>query len=92
MIQEILKKVPEIVQVIALLGMAVTIVATLIARITVTPKDDEVAGKFGAIVVKLIKWLPTVGMNPHTAKLEEAYAELKAKEAEKVDASAPKNP
>jgi len=91
MIQEILKKVPEIIQVIALLGMVVTILATIIARLTANTKDDEIVGKFASIVVKLIKWLPTIGMNPQTKKLEEAYEELKAKQAPVTNASAPKS-
>lgn len=87
----LLTKIPDIVQLIALIGMAVSILATLVARIIPGTKDDEAVGKFASFVLKLIGWLPTLGVNPQTKKLEEAYAELKAK-VEAPEVLAPKQP
>lgn len=80
---EFLAKVPDLLQVVALIGMAVSILATLIARLTPTKVDDEAVGKVTGFFVKALQWLPTIGVNPRTKKLEEAYLELKEKEAEK---------
>jgi predicted PurR-regulated permease PerM len=78
--QELLMKIPDIVQVIALLGMVVSILATIVVRLTPSTTDDE---KVSAIITKFMKvlqWLPTIGVNPQTKKLQEAYEELKAKQ------------
>lgn len=78
--QELLMKVPDIIQVIALLGMVVSILATIVVRLTPSTTDDE---KVSAIITKFMKvlqWLPTIGVNPQTKKLQEAYEELKAKQ------------
>jgi len=40
--------------------------------------DDEYASKFGAFMIKALAFLPTIGINPRTKALEEAYKELKA--------------
>lgn len=89
----LLAKIPDIVQMIALVGMAVSILATLVARIIPGTKDDEAVGKFVSVVQKLIGWMPTLGVNPQTKKLEEAYQELKAKvEAPEVLPPKPEEP
>ena len=78
---QLLAKIPDLIQVIALLGMAVCILASLVVRLTATKVDDEAVGKATAFFMKLLRWLPTIGVNPQTKKLEEAYEELKEKEA-----------
>jgi hypothetical protein len=73
----LLEKIPDIIQLIALLGMALSVLATILVRITPSKADDE---KVDAIVQKFQKvlhWLPTIGVNPNTKKLQEAYEELK---------------
>lgn len=78
--QELLMKVPDIVQVIALIGMAVSLLATVIVRITPSKTDDEKVSEVVAKFMKVLAWLPTIGVNPQTKKLQEAYEELKAKQ------------
>lgn len=80
---EFLAKVPDLLQVVALIGMAVSILATLLVRLTPSKADDEAVGKVTGFIVRALQWLPTVGINPQTKSLEAAYLELKAKEAEK---------
>ena len=87
----LLTKIPDIVQLIALIGMAVSILATLVARIIPGTKDDEAVGKGVGFFLKLLHWAPTIGINPQTKKLEEAYAELKAK-VEAPEVLVPKQP
>lgn len=79
--QEILLKVPQFVQLASLGLMVLVLVATLIARLTPSKKDDEVVEAAGNTLVKIIHWLPTIGVNPRTAALEAAYADLKAQTA-----------
>jgi len=78
--QELLMKVPDIIQVIALLGMVVAILATIVVRLTPSTTDDEKVSAIIAKFMKVLQWLPTIGVNPQTKKLQEAYEELKAKQ------------
>lgn len=78
--QELLMKVPDIIQVIALLGMVVSILATIVVRLTPSTTDDEKVNAIIAKFMKVLQWLPTIGVNPQTKKLQEAYEELKAKQ------------
>lgn len=76
--EEFLKQVPDYIQLIALLGMAVTVLATIIVRLTPSKIDDEYASKLGSFMMKALAFLPTIGINPRTKALEDAYKELKA--------------
>lgn len=78
--QELLTKVPDIIQVIALLGMVASILATIVVRLTPSTTDDEKVSAIIAKFMKVLQWLPTIGVNPQTKKLQEAYEELKAKQ------------
>lgn len=78
--QELLMKVPDIIQVIALFGMVISLVATVVVRLTPSKTDDEQVSNFVAKFMKVLAWLPTIGVNPQTKKLQEAYEELKAKQ------------
>ena len=57
-----------------------TIGATIIVRLTPSKKDDEDVGKITSVIWKYIGYLPTLGINPRTKKLEEAYLEAKNSE------------
>lgn len=76
---EILQKVPDWIEMIALLGMILSLLATVLVRLTPSTTDDEKVGAFIAKFQKVLHWLPTIGINPKTKKLQEAYQELKAK-------------
>lgn len=76
---ELLQKIPDIVQLIALVGMAVSVLATILVRLTPDKADDEKVDAFIQKFQKVLHWLPTIGLNPNTKKLQEAYDELKAK-------------
>lgn len=78
--QELLMKVPDVIQVIALLGMVVSIIATIVVRLTPSTSDDEKVSAIIAKFMKVLQWLPTIGVNPQTKKLQEAYEDLKAKQ------------
>lgn len=78
--QELLMKIPDIIQVVALLGMVISIAATIVVRLTPSTTDDEKVSAIIAKFMKVLQWLPTIGVNPQTKKLQEAYEELKAKQ------------
>ena len=75
--EELLAKAVPFLSKASYILMVVVIVSTLIAKLTPTPKDDKVVSKFSALVLKLIKFLPTLGVNPSTKKLEETFKSMK---------------
>ena len=78
--QELLLKIPDWIQAFALIGMCVSILATLVARLTPSTADDEKVAKFVAALQKILAFLPTIGINPQTKKLQEELERLKASE------------
>ena len=78
--QELLVKIPDFIQVFALFGMIISILATVIVRLTPSTTDDEKVNAVISKFMKVLQWLPTIGVNPQTKKLQEAYEELKVKQ------------
>lgn len=62
--------------VLTILG-AITVLATVIVKFTPTKTDDQMVSKVGKAFVKILQWLPTIGINPRTKKLEETIMELR---------------
>lgn len=52
-------------------------IATVIVRITPSPKDDRVVGRFIKGVLKVMSYLPTIGVNPETKKLKDDLKSLR---------------
>ena len=80
---EILAKIPDYVEAFALIGMCVSIIATVVVQLTPSKADDE---KLNALVKKLQKilsYFPTIGINPRTKLLEQQLEEMKKKLSEK---------
>ena len=71
-IQDILEKLPLIFQAIG----SLVIVATAIVRLTPDVQDDEQVGAIAEKFFKFLSYLPTIGINPRTKKIEDAYKEL----------------
>jgi hypothetical protein len=76
---QILTKIPDTLQLISLIMSVLTLAATVIVRLTPTKTDDQAVGKFSKYLVKVLQWLPTLGVNPQTKKLEETIMELREK-------------
>lgn len=85
--EALIEQIPFYVKGAALILSSLVLFATAIARITKTKKDDVAVGKFREIVFKIIKFLPTIGINPETKKIEENLKELKEKDAQVVKPS-----
>lgn len=54
----------------------VVVIATTIAYLTPSTKDDELVGKAKVLWLKMIAFLPTVGVNPETKRLKEKLEAL----------------
>lgn len=74
-IQQIKDYLPLVLQ--ALGGLV--ILATAVVRITKSKNDDVAVNSIANKFFKAVSYLPTIGINPRTQKLEEAYKELKVK-------------
>lgn len=74
--QKVLEMVPDIIQLISLAGMCISILATIVVRITPSKSDDEKLAVFLDKFLRVVQWLPTIGVNPRTQKLEETLKEL----------------
>ncbi|MBA3756307.1 MAG: hypothetical protein H0X02_08820 [Nitrosomonas sp.] len=70
--QEILTNFPHYVDELCKIITALTIVATLVVRLTPSKSDDVLVDSFKAKLLKFLSYLPTWGINPRTKKLEEA--------------------
>jgi len=77
--EKLLENLPELIQGASLCLTVLTLVATVLVRLTPSKVDDQAIGKFTKILMGVLHWLPTIGVNPQTKKLEEALYELKEK-------------
>lgn len=67
------------IEVLSQVLLGIVVVATALARVVKGGEyADEVAGIKGKIL-KLIQFLPTIGVNPRTKHLEDQLNEMKAK-------------
>lgn len=84
--ESFIAKLPAIVEQGSLILAALVVVATIVAKLTPSPKDDKVVSKISSAIFKVLQYLPTFGINPKTKKLEQAYESLKVKDvAPKAD-------
>lgn len=77
--EAILGALPAWVELISVALTSLVILATVIVRVTPSSADDEQVSKFAGFVMKIISYLPTIGLNPKTKKLQEYYDEMKKK-------------
>lgn len=77
---EILGKIPDFVEAFALLGMLISIMATVIVQLTPTKADDEKLNKIVIKLQKILAYMPTIGINPRTKLLEQQLKELQDKQ------------
>lgn len=58
---------------------ALAVLASIIVRVTPSKKDDEIVSKVGKAFLWVVKRAPTIGLNPNTKKIEDAYEDMKKK-------------
>ena len=80
--EELLAKVPVYVQAASVVLSGLVVVASAVAKVTPSKTDDEVVSKVGKFLFKVLAFLPKVGLNPQTKKLEEFYNEHKPHKGE----------
>lgn len=71
-----MEKVIEYLPIILQSLGALTIVATVLVRLTPSPADDADIKRYSESIWRLIAWLPTIGVNPQTDRLKKAYDAL----------------
>ena len=74
---ELIAQVQPYVEIISQALVGIIILATVLARAISGGKYSEDITKAGGQLIKLLAWLPTLGLNPNTKKLQEAYDDLK---------------
>jgi hypothetical protein len=57
----------------------VCILATIVARLTPTKKDDAIVESMDNLFFKVMNFLPTLGINPNTQKVKDALVDAQAK-------------
>lgn len=74
---ELLQNVQAWIEVIAYISLGLVVIGTSLAKLTPTKKDDEFVVGAESIVDKVVKFLPTLGVNPRTQALEDELKRLK---------------
>lgn len=68
-LNDLMAKLPVIAEYLGYL----TIIATVLVRLTPSPADDQDVKRYSESIWALIDYLPTLGLNPKTKKIKEAY-------------------
>ncbi len=65
LIQPILSNFPYYLNTVIEVIGAITVIASVVVKLTKTPDDDIALSNFKLKIHKFLAWLPTVGYNPH---------------------------
>lgn len=76
-IQGLLGSLPHWLTLIMELLGALVLVFTVVGRMIPKSVFGEHVSKVAKVIFKVIQWMPTIGINPQTKKIEEAYDDLK---------------
>ena len=77
---KILAAIPDLLQMLALLFMALSLFATVVSRVTFwTKKDDNFVD---SVVAKIISFTPVLGEDARTKELRKMVDELRAEKKE----------
>jgi len=78
-----LDQVMYYIDIFAQLVLAVSILATIVVRLTPSRVDDERTSRVVRFVVIALSYLPTFGINPRTRELEKALEVVKNDQSKK---------
>lgn len=78
---ELLTKIEPMVTMISQILLAVMILATLASQVIGRGKYAEKVGSISEKVLSFIQYLPTLGINPKTKKLEDALKDVRKDES-----------
>jgi len=65
---------------------ALVILSSIIVRLTPSQKDDKSHSKIAMWIFKVLKWLPTLGINPNTRIMQDCYDKMLIENQEKAPA------
>ena len=74
--EALLAKIPGVISFLAMGLSSVVLIATAVVRLTPSKSDDATASKVAEAIHKVIKYFPTLGLNPKTKELEDALKNL----------------
>lgn len=77
--EELGPKLPEYLSILAQALGSLVVVATVIVKLTPSESDNAKVQKYANTIMKILSYLPTLGVNPETKKLKKAYEELNKK-------------
>lgn len=72
--EKLIEYLPQILQALG----ALTVIATVLVRLTPSKADDADVKRYSEGIWRIIQWLPTIGVNPQTDKLKKAYDAISA--------------
>jgi len=75
--EDIILKIQEYLPAVLQVLGAIVIAATAVVKVTPNPKDDPAVDSIANKFFKAVSYLPTIGINPRTKKIEEAYKDVK---------------
>ncbi len=90
--EQFLSQARPIIEMLSVALSLLTLIATVLVRMPFAKQySDEVSG-FAKYLVKVLHWLPTIGINPQTKKLEETIMELREATQPGASTEPAKNP
>ena len=73
---EIAPLIPGYIVILCQFLGGLVILATMVVRLTPSKEDDVKVALYTSKFLKFVSWLPTIGVNPKTKKLEEYLKSL----------------
>lgn len=80
--ESIMTSIPQWIEAIAIFFFGLMISATAVGRVIKAPKVGESVSGVKKVIYKALAFLPTLGINPNTKKLQEAFEDLERKVSE----------
>jgi len=76
--QQFIQYLPFIEDILSIIG-TLTVLATLLVRLPIFKRFENEVGAVTGYFLKVVRWLPTIGVNPRTKLLEKQLEELQPK-------------
>ena len=80
-----LSMVTHYIELLSQAALGIMVIASVVVRLVPGDKDDIALENWKDKLLKVISYLPTLGINPRTKKLEAALADLKKEEKTVVE-------
>ncbi len=74
--QNLVQYLPLVEDILSIIG-AITVLATFLVKLPIFKRFENEVGAVASYFLKIVRWLPTIGVNPRTKLLEKQLEELK---------------